>query len=765
METKPKQFNKEKKVVIYFLAAFLSIGLGAVAVLYLQGGMNKLSFWAPPILKRLTVAFVIFILTVGIAHCVKEKLHRRIGVVLVILLAVLSAWHISGVREEIALKPQTLQLEQKDFRRYDIDNGHFRVREARPKIIKKIEKTRIDNIKIYFSKPLPQKTLVKVKYKKEMEEKFRYGKKKEVSMKKGSTSVLIPVKGADAVAVKLVLGEKIGNEFDLDRIEINGNYKERIQEKGMRFVMYLAAFLLLPCLFLLFRTGQEFQIKTDQKLPIKILSAPFGFLSILSILLASLATYLVHWVKTTCGDVSFSIIVLQLTSPIKGTDSTIINSIIKSGIIPPFIITITIVLAYLLIVRALHHMGELPVRKIPRWSKIMIEIALVVFLVNTICVQGTNVGMWDYLYSLKQTTTLYEDNYVDPSSVNMTFPEKKRNLIYIYLESMENSYMDEANGGNMNDNYIPNLTKLAKENVSFSNRANKLGGSVCLEATAYTAGGLIAQTAGINLKLENTGSMFGKFLPGLTSLGDILNKEGYKQMFLCGSNGDFAGRDTYFKTHKDYQIEDYNSAIEEGDIPSDYRVFWGHEDEILYKRAKKHLKKMAEDGQPFNFTMLTVDTHYPKGYKCRLCKNQYEYQYANVISCADQQVYDFVNWIKQQDFFENTTIIIAGDHTTMVDTADPFWTNLDDDYKRTVYNVIINPGCSYKKEVTRKRNFSTMDMFPTTLAALGVQIDGNRLGLGTNLFSGEKTLPEKYGVKYLNTELKKNDKEYNKFYE
>lgn len=69
-----------------------------------------------------------------------------------------------------------------------------------------------------------------------------------------------------------------------------------------------------------------------------------------------------------------------------------------------------------------------------------------------------------------------------------------------------------------------------------------------------------------------------------------------------------------------------------------------------------------------------------------------------------------------------------------------------------------------KGEVTTERKFSTMDMFPTTLAALGVQMDGNRLGLGTNLFSGQKTLTEELGEKYINQELKKNDKKYNGFY-
>lgn len=66
-----------------------------------------------------------------------------------------------------------------------------------------------------------------------------------------------------------------------------------------------------------------------------------------------------------------------------------------------------------------------------------------------------------------------------------------------------------------------------------------MGGPVCLEATAYTAGGLVAQTSAINLKVMNSGAVSDSFLPNLTALGDILNKQGYNQMFLCGSDGDF----------------------------------------------------------------------------------------------------------------------------------------------------------------------------------------------------------------------------------
>ena len=50
------------------------------------------------------------------------------------------------------------------------------------------------------------------------------------------------------------------------------------------------------------------------------------------------------------------------------------------------------------------------------------------------------------------------------------------------------------------------------------------------------------------------------------------------------------------------------------------------------------------------------------------------------------------------------------------------------DFKeRVVYNVIINSDL--ETERTKNRLFTTMDMYPTTLAALGVKISGDKLGL------------------------------------
>ena len=44
-------------------------------------------------------------------------------------------------------------------------------------------------------------------------------------------------------------------------------------------------------------------------------------------------------------------------------------------------------------------------------------------------------------------------------------------------------------------------------------------------------------------------------------------------------------------------------------------------------------------------------------------------------------------------------------------------------------------------------------MFPTTLASLDAQIQGDKLGLGVNLFSSRETLTESFGQERIQTEM------------
>ena len=202
--------------------------------------------------------------------------------------------------------------------------------------------------------------------------------------------------------------------------------------------------------------------------------------------------------------------------------------------------------------------------------------------------------------------------------------------------------------------------------------------------------------------------------------------------------------------HGHFEFRDYNYALEHNLIPPDYKEFWGYEDEKLFSFSRDTLTELAAGDQPFNFTMITVDTHTPEGYKCRLCGDEYNLPYKNALCCSSKQVSDFIEWIQGQPFYGNTTIVLTGDHPTM---AGAICDDIDPDYLRKTFTCIINPACS--RSENKSRTFTTFDIFPTTLAALGVSIDGDRLGLGTNLFSSVPTLSEIYGYEAESEEVMK----------
>ena len=264
---------------------------------------------------------------------------------------------------------------------------------------------------------------------------------------------------------------------------------------------------------------------------------------------------------------------------------------------------------------------------------------------------------------------------------------------------------------------------------------------------------MVTQTAGVPVKVSLQADTYGAgdvFLPGVVSIGQILEEQGYNQVLLLGSNAEFHGREVYFTEHGNYEILDTDALKEAKRLPEDYEAWWGFEDEKLFAYAKEELTRLAEAEEPFNLTMLTADTHFPDGCPCRLCEERYDIPYANVLACSSRQIADFIAWIQEQPFYENTTIVISGDHLTM---DGGFMEDIDPDYIRTVYNCVIHAP---EKPVREKnRMFGTMDLFPTTLAALGVKIDGEQLGLGTNLFSDRETLTEQYGYTFLAEELQK----------
>lgn len=468
-----------------------------------------------------------------------------------------------------------------------------------------------------------------------------------------------------------------------------------------------------------------------------MLTAVFAFI-------APLLLFSAWWMFRTWKNLTMDELVFHLTGPLEGTNSDIIIEYLLQCILPSFLIL------------ALTIIGIVIFRK-KKFFYLLDGVVLVTFIglsFGTVYMTAEKLDVDGYLTSQGTYSEFVDNNYVDPAEVSISFPEQKRNLIYIFLESMETTYADIKDGGGFDEDVIPELTKTAQENEDFSGEDQAINGAYMMSGTTWTMGAMFAHTSGLPLNISigsNDMDTQESFFPGAVTLGDILQEQGYSQRLLIGSDATFGGRRLYFTEHGNYDIVDYRYAVENGWIPEDYYVWWGYEDAYLFEFAKEQLRDLSSQEEPFNLTMLTVDTHFEDGYVCEKCEDTYgDDQYANVMACSSKQIEEFIQWIQEQDFYENTTIVLAGDHLTM---DSDFCEDVSYDYERKTYVSYINSAS--EPEMNTSRTYTTFDHFPTTLAALGAQIEGNRLGLGTNLFSTEETLVERYGIDYENQELEK----------
>ena len=469
--------------------------------------------------------------------------------------------------------------------------------------------------------------------------------------------------------------------------------------------------------------------------------------------------FLCRWVFTTWSGLRMDELIFQLKAPIEGTGDGIVMKGVVSSILPALILT---GLFFVFFSRSVKKQPDHEQGKLILFGGRILALLLII---GALSFSWKRLDLSSFLKNQMDESHFIEENYVDPADVEIRFPSEKRNLICLYLESMEVTYSDTESGGAFSYNNIPELTELSAHGEDFSGDTGMLNGGRVLPGTTFTMGGLFAQTAALPLKVDigegftDQRGSFNKmntqdaFFKKVTNLGDLLEENGYQNVFMLGSNATFGGRRLYFGTHGNYEIDDYMWAIEQGIIPENYYVFWGMEDQKLFAAARDRLTQLAASGQPFNFSLLTVDTHFEDGYICDQCDEQ-QYpgdDYATAIACSSRQVASFVRWIMEQDFYENTTIVLCGDHTTMDSN---FCRYVPESYDRKVYTSFINAAAE-PEEPARKREYTTMDQFPTTLAALGCEIEGDRLGLGTNLFSSRDTLIEEYGFDFVTEELEK----------
>lgn len=458
-----------------------------------------------------------------------------------------------------------------------------------------------------------------------------------------------------------------------------------------------------------------------------------------------------RWLTRKFGVITIDQIIFHLNMPLDSSER-----LIRSYFCNIWLAAAAVALFfYFFIVRC--YRKELPVQAfLRRHLKLTVSAVLLTSLVYTGVKMRVD-DMWRQYRRFNVTSSFFEDNYVDPREVRLTFPQQKRNLIVIFMESMDTGHLQTKYHDHFKTNLTPELQKLARENINFSDN-DDIGGAYQVRGANFTQAGLTAQTCGLPLKLPIESSHFrpeNGFLPEAKCLFEFLKEQGYEQTLVNGMPKTFGGLDKFLESHGNIKLMDTWYMQEQGMLrPEDYsegtKIV---KDRSLLEISKHEIERLAASGKPFSFTVMTIDTHLGRQFFDReYCKPRFErtdkhHDYKNIFACQSKLLGDFVSWIKAQPFYENTTVVMLADHLLMYDA----------DFKKTlkdkrVLNIFINPADMPQKFKSRK--FLSFDIYPTILSALGVQIEGQRLGLGTSLYSTEPTLAEREkSIKKINKKL------------
>jgi len=501
-----------------------------------------------------------------------------------------------------------------------------------------------------------------------------------------------------------------------------------------------------------------------------------------------------QWIFNIFGKVSLEQILFFTTNKIEGTFSPIIDSFIKNVILQCFLNVIFIICCVILIVilkkeykihfnlkkkilfyfflfiscvifvinYKLKFITILPILKISVIAVLFTMLMAILFSKNkfigkslltysffSLILSFFNFCFiydgFEYIYNelFPKYSNFYEQYYVNPKTADITVPINKRNLLLICLESMDYSIIDYVS-----QYYNLDFDNISKTNLSFTNYIS----GTCQYPTKQA---LVSMTTGI--PFNDTTNLFEKFfgnkktnidLENNYSIYQILKDNGYSLFFLKGASTVFANTETFLKAHgfQDSQI----CGLEK--IRQEYKQikeqWYGFDDRDVYEILKSKIIFFESKQIPFFITMFTVQSH--AGPNNKIKENSF------LIKMSSDLLVNFLEWFKKQSCYENTTIILIGDHHRIGNNFD-----LKTEEDKRIYNVFINPV--FIPDNTN-RSFNQVDLFPSILESIGFKIKSSKLGIGTSIFSNEQTLLEKFGKKQLEKYIKQRNKLYESFF-
>lgn len=311
--------------------------------------------------------------------------------------------------------------------------------------------------------------------------------------------------------------------------------------------------------------------------------------------------------------------------------------------------------------------------------------------------------------------------YIKPES---TIKNPQYNLVYIYAESLERTYFDNAHFPGL----VDELNSFKNNSLDFSNTTQYSG-------MDFTIGGIVASQCGLPLftpaGVGNNTDVTSDFFASQICLGDILKNSGYENYFYQGAELRFANKDKFFHTHNIEHIYGLSESKYKDDL--NYQNDWGLYDDIVLDQVWKKFTELSASGKRFALFALTLDTHPPHGYVANECKTQHydingtQDKTFDAVMCSQRQIARLLKNIMQSEWAKNTIVVVSSDHLAMDNTAVAI--DYLKKYERRGLFFVIKDGIAATIN-NKKRN--TMDNGATVLELLG---GGNNIGLGRSSLS------------------------------
>lgn len=339
----------------------------------------------------------------------------------------------------------------------------------------------------------------------------------------------------------------------------------------------------------------------------------------------------------------------------------------------------------------------------------------------------------------------------------VSVPATKRNLVIIYLESLERSYRD-----------IPASADAFGPLAAFEDRGFSARNLAQIHGTHYSAAGLVASQCGIPLlprgltDPKSFASSAGlaqhgisRFLPGVTCLGDLLAAQGYQSAYVNGSDTEIFAIGNFLKDHGIGTVRGLRTEPEFANVEGTNT--WGVPDTVLFDVGLQELDRLAAGDAPFALMLFTASTHGPGGYLDPGCDytppvkpRRADSLMPATIYCTGKLIEKFLSDLAQRGLAENTVVVLMSDHLAMPNTMGKELTNLGEE--RRNYFVVLD-GDGNSDGVRSDRPAIMPDIYPTIVESLGFKLKNGAGNLGRSLLSTDSTLSERLGHDIVNRAL------------